>query len=482
MNIRHLPVYYEESKGNAMTNEYNILDIMKLRLAVTENRFDLPLDMLFSMAARVNRKRRFLFVSRVLGKHIPVENANSLLTGALLAYRLLEEYRGESYPLSEEIADSLKESRHGRETWKRVISNPVALKDETLFLAFAETATGLGHSVFSCFDNARFIHTTRDMIQEFKERIVFQEEHSHAVSHKVYPLDSEIFKLGGPVVFIDDEISTGKTVLNIIKEINKAYPGKEYIVLSILDFRSKKDRDLARRFEKEEGIRVRFISLVSGEFEIGLESRFASWEEADIHLEEAGRFATKPLPQHENKDIDISYMELGEYFDDFVRMPSVNDRGEVNSIPYLKATGRFGMDSGDGRKLHGQLEGVAKRLSDGIKGERILFLGTEEFIYIPLCLSSFIDRDIYFYSTTRSPIYTNEAPGYPVKNAFRFDCPHNPAVTNHVYNIQYGFYDELYIFFERGFNKDNISKLKDAIHSWGIKKVTILTLSGGIEG
>jgi hypothetical protein len=39
-----------------------------------------------------------------LGKHIPVENVNSLLTGALLAYKFLEEYMGESHPASKEIA------------------------------------------------------------------------------------------------------------------------------------------------------------------------------------------------------------------------------------------------------------------------------------------------------------------------------------------------------------------------------------------
>jgi hypothetical protein len=294
------------------------------------------------------------------------------------------------------------------------------LKKNALFLAFAETATGLGHSVFSCFDNARFIHTTRDTIPDFRERILFEEEHSHATSHKVYPLDSRVFSMEGPVVFIDDEISTGKTVLNIIKEINKAYPGKEYIVLSIMDFRSKGDRDFLKRFEKEEGIRVRFISLVSGEFEIGLNSRFESWDEADAILEESKQLVKKPLPDDENKEMELRYIELSEYFDDFVLMPSVNDMGEVNSIPYLKASGRFGMNQSDTKKLHGQLKVVAKRLSGEIKGEKILFLGTEEFIYIPLCLSSFIDRIFIFIRPRGALFNTDASPGYPVKNAFKF--------------------------------------------------------------
>ena len=36
------------------------------------------------------------------------------------------------------------------------------LPEEVLFIGFAETATALGHSMFQCFQNAKYVHTTRN--------------------------------------------------------------------------------------------------------------------------------------------------------------------------------------------------------------------------------------------------------------------------------------------------------------------------------
>lgn len=454
---------------------------MKVKLKVTDNPYNLPLDLLFSMAARINRKRRFLFVSKVLGKHVPVRNVNSLLTGVLLAYKFLEDYYGQSSSITMEILHSYIKKEEGNAVWEKVISNPVKLKDEVLFVAFAETATALGHAVFSCFKNTRFIHSTREIIPDFENMIVFEEEHSHATSHRVYPLDPGLMNSDSPVVFIDDEISTGKTVLNIIKEMNRICPRKEYIVLSILDFRSKADRDLLREFEQEQGVNVTFVSLVSGELEAELQDHFQSWEEVDAHLQATLSMNPKhPSGNEIRMDTKIRYLSLNRFFKDFIHEPSVNELGEVNSIPYLKFTGRFGMNSEDTAKLNHAMQKIAGFLSQEIKGDKVLFLGTEEFIYIPLGISSFLNKDIYFHSTTRSPIYLGTSLEYPVKNVFRFACPANTGVTNYVYNIPYGFYDEAYLFFERGFAKDGLELLLNAIPAWGMKKVTILTCSGEI--
>lgn len=64
---------------------YNIAGNLEVSITVQRNPFDLPLDTLFKMAARINKKRSFLFVSKVLGKHIPVNPHVSLLAGASLS-------------------------------------------------------------------------------------------------------------------------------------------------------------------------------------------------------------------------------------------------------------------------------------------------------------------------------------------------------------------------------------------------------------
>jgi hypothetical protein len=55
---------------------------------------------------------------------------------------------------------------------------------------------------------------------------------------------------------------------------------------------------------------------------------------------------------------------------------------------------------------------------------RVLVVGTEEFIYLPLRLSLELARDplrrIAFQSTTRSPVHVVDAPGYPISRRIDF--------------------------------------------------------------
>lgn len=468
-----------------------ILDLFNVNIELKNNKYKLPMELLFSVGARINKKRRFLFVSKVLGKHIPVTNVNSLLIGALLAYTFLDEYYyNYSYDATvsfsyksqiEKIVDSIIKCKNGKVIWKELMENPIPLNGNILFLAFAETATALGHSIFSCFDNADFIHTTREDMKDFSNKVVFEEEHSHATSHRVYPVNSGMLKSDSPIVLVDDEISTGKTVLNIIRELDKIHKRKEYIVLSILDFRSDSDIEYLQEFEKEYSLKVRFISLVSGQFRAVPSSELEDWNCVDHYLETNLEIVTKCLLS-DNKGVqpEVRFLSIDKYFKEFVDLPSINGTGEINSIPYLKHTGRFGINSRDQKNLVNCINELSKHIEASIIGDKILFLGTEEFMFIPLLISSCIDKEIYYHSTTRSPIFPSQAEGYPIANRFMFDCPPNPSVTNFVYNIPYGFYDELYIFFERGFNSSGINSLMKIIGELGIKKVTVLFCSGNL--
>ena len=58
------------------------------RLTLTINRADLPPDELFALGARANPRRAFLFVSKVLGKHIPVPTETLVRVHRLLAAKL----------------------------------------------------------------------------------------------------------------------------------------------------------------------------------------------------------------------------------------------------------------------------------------------------------------------------------------------------------------------------------------------------------
>ena len=167
------------------------------------------LSNLVDYGSRINKKRGFLFVSKVLGKHLPVS------------------------PIVME------------ETYQK-LSKLIPQNDElTLFVGFAETATALGHGVFDCYrsKNSLYIHSTRYQTSD-PIFFSFYEEHCHAPSHIFYeprdPKLKEQMKKVTRVVLIDDEVSTGNTANNLVEQMKKVLPAvKKYYLLTILNWAEK---------------------------------------------------------------------------------------------------------------------------------------------------------------------------------------------------------------------------------------------------
>lgn len=167
-------------------------------LEVTVTRASMPLDALCGFAARRNAGRGFLFVSRVLGRHIPVRPSVMLDAQTRLAGIL-----------------------------------PDALPGPVLFIGMAETATGLGHGVFEAWmritgrDDALYIHSTR-YAHEGARAFTFDEVHSHAPDHIIYaPRDDHLAAMTGAartLVMVDDECTTGRTFDRLARAARAVLP------------------------------------------------------------------------------------------------------------------------------------------------------------------------------------------------------------------------------------------------------------------
>ncbi len=433
---------------------YDILNRINLKIEIQNNPYDIPAHRLFEMAARRNPKRSFLFVSKILGKHIPVHPQISLLGGAALGAMYAKEMFKQSTPQIKEIASAIKDEAFTSEGYDNIVKKQLDLAEPTLFIGFAETATALGHSVFNCFKSDGFyIHTTREDIVENKSPITFEEEHSHATSHRVYPLDFQILQSDFPVVLVDDEITTGKTALNIISAIHKLFPRKKYAVLSLLDWRTDRDKEEFKKMERELGIEIRVLSLMSGTIDVN--------GEAITEL-----INDKNEVSMVSDDAKINYMQLGSFF---------NERIDYPSATYLRHTGRFGINSDEDKVLDDQVRRAGKFLKEHRTGDRVLCMGTGEFMYIPMKIASYMGNNVLFQSTTRSPIHPSDVSGYGVRNGFAFDNPEDTTITNYIYNIPYKYYDELYLFFEKEVDKEKMEPIIYILKRLGIENINIVT-------
>lgn len=443
---------------------YNIEE-QKVSVTIRNNPCDFEPQTLFSLAARKNKKRAFLFVSNVLGKHVPVDPFVPLLAGLALAVQFLQKIHGEVHVDSQDIIQALKNKQNTGKVYETVLQRAlVALPEETLFIGFAETATALGQAAFSLFDHAHYLQTTREVIPTMVSELNFTEDHSHAVNHRCYLSNKELLAASKTIVLVDDEITTGNTALNIIRAIQGKFPKKDYVVLSLLDWRTREDRANFAKLEQQLDIKIHTVSLLEGEMAVSSDPI-----SQDIDLE---TLASRACVLQEASFVipESRFLELREVVSVF----SEDSTGYKNPSPYLKLTGRFGLSSLENQGVFALAKKIGEELKKDRRGEKTLCLGTGEFMYFPMLISSYMGAGVCYHSTTRSPIYPFEKPQYAIQNGVSFASPDEPNVANYIYNVPLKYYDEVYLFLEREVNPERLTPMLTSFKELGIPRLVLV--------
>ncbi|KIL76680.1 phosphoribosyltransferase family protein [Bacillus badius] len=442
MKTAHSSTYYP----NRYT--HNIGRFLKVDVQIDENPYNLPAKALYEMAARINKKRSFLFVSKVLGKHIPLHPSIPSIASALLASLYYERETGDQLPGKEQLIEALNggSAEQLEAAYSLATNMTYSPEKPLLFIGFAETATALGHGVFDCFSQSTYIHSTREMLLDKEVTLYFEEEHSHATDQRCYAPEESLDN-DRPVCLVDDEITTGKTALNIIASIQRKYPRKQYVVLSLLDWRTEQDRQRVKEFEREWGIEIHTHSLLSGSIQVH-----------GAPAMEEGRISDKPSADKEPEYSRISLRSISPPIPS-IAYSSIDSLGATNEAPYLAITGRFGLSSENKGAIEDYCRKIGEHLLMKRQGKRTLCLGTGEFMYIPMKAAAHMGEGVWYHSTTRSPIFPLNEDGYPVRSRLAFESPDDPAIMNYAYNVLDCAYDEVFIFFERPVDEKRLSAL-----------------------
>lgn len=383
-------------------------------ITVTDRSAPVGLTMadLTGIALRRNPKRAQLLVSTVLGKHLPVDprvvSGAGRLLGALVARRLADV----DAPPPGDWAAAAAATVRGDDPGRLLAALPAATPASgVLTLGFAETATSLGHLVADQLGSP-YLHSTRRPDGPVPVAAEFVESHSHATDHLLRPDARLSLAGGGPLVLVDDELSTGRTALNVVEVLHAAHPRDRYVLAGLVDVRSPAADAVRAELAARLGCRIDVVSLAGGAVRVpdGTAERVA----ADL--------AGAP--------------------------PSVADRPvavrEV-TVPWparLPHGGRHGFAAADRLEFDATVPAAAAALAV-VCGDatRVLVLGTEELMYLPLRLALALQdggRATAFQSTTRSPVHAIDAPGYPIRRRIDFSSLPHPdgaeRAERHVYN------------------------------------------------
>ena len=325
-----------------------------------------------------NTKRSYLVVDPLQGKHVPVEPSKALNLFKSLAEKLQGKYEGE----------------------------------RLLLIGFAETATAIGAQAAITL-GTKYIQTTREVIPDARY-LVCSEAHRHATEQKLVKDDIDrVINDIDRIVFIEDEVTTENTIMNIIKIITKEYQKKiKFAVASLLNGMTEE----SLKIYQDEKIELHYLVKTDHS---GYGAVAEQYRCDGLYI-----CAIPENHTHESADIDVQSEK--------------NMREHIISIPGWMNARRF-VDAK-------QYEAACKKLAKTVitetvvkQGERVLVIGTEEFMYPALLTGYEIEKMgcvVRCHSTTRSPIAVSTEEEYPLHCRYELRSLYAPDRKTFIYDLE----------------------------------------------
>ena len=339
-----------------------------------------------------NTRRKYLVVNRLQGKHIPVSPKE-----ALQMFRSLAELIKEAYP-----------------------------SERLLMVGFAETATAIGAAVaIEC--QAAYMQTTREVIDGV-DYLYFSESHSHATEQKLVKTDlDKIIGKTDRIIFIEDEVTTGNTILNIVRLIQKTYAKPvSFAVASILNGMNEE------ALENYKNLKIPVHYLVKTAHDTYTE--IAEQYQADG----IGHICTKPQEEEVEQQKEVQQqieMQQTKEAQQPIEVQEIsgwiNARRLHTADTYKQACEQLWQEIQ-------QKYGYTKYTKETETGRRILVLGTEEFMYPALYVGAKLEEAGYtvrMHATTRSPIAVSKEEKYPLHTRYELASLYDKNRTTFVYDL-----------------------------------------------
>lgn len=303
-----------------------------------------------------------------------------------------------------------------------------------LILGFAETATAIA-AVTANYLHADLLTTTREPLPPAHERLTFSETHSHAPTQWLDVTAFSRYLYHSNVILLDDELSTGKTMLHLIQLLRRHFlkQNQHYSAACLFE---RLTPALRHPFTQ------RGISILS----------FLHSTTSDDELSRR----VQDIPIDPPYEAHFLPAQDGEHY--FGKIPKLLPRLGVSGTDYFQQWQQYAQG------ILYQIQSSEARISG-----TALVLGTEECMLPRLLFALELERygiTAYSQATTRSPIGVSLAPLYPIRSGWKLPSVYDASRTSYVYNL--ASYDAVLIVSDTPkASKASCDALRGALHAAG---------------
>jgi hypothetical protein len=341
---------------------------------------------IFTIAERINPKRAFLFVSTILGRHIPVDP---------------EAHRAALSKMAEGVSAHL-------------------LKGPVFVMGFAETAVGLGAGVFDSLRLANperdmgYLTTTRFSATGSQDWFTIEESHSHAVDHVILVPEPGVMQQGpnATLVLVDDETTTGKTFSELASGLR------------------------AKSLQFGRVVLVTLTDWSDGRAEVAVTGIFDKADVCSVSLQK-GSWTWAPKPNRAPSVLPGGFEASPSPW-----MPEVE---QPFAAPRVGIASSVERQTGEGILIKLEQQGLRPLGAE----DKILVVGAGEHVWQPmLAAEALCNRELYtrFITTTRSPILQGDT----IRHKVSFPDHYGHGFWMYMHNVVPSDWDRILFFTETG--------------------------------
>ena len=359
------------------------------------NNINLDISDIIEIAATPKRQRVFYLLNKLVGNHIEVEPNKIRAVGHIMANLV--------YPNNfniDVLANYIKNGKENSNVIKE-LDKFISTEEKVFVIGLAKSATAIGMATADSIKDSYYISTIRETPIKGKHLFDFEENHTLLTKHRCYLEDTNKLKNADRIIIVEDEITTGKTMINLINKLIMLSKAKIINIVTILNFSDSSFLSELEKIEKEYNIKIKINEILKGK----------------LNYNQLNNDILKFIKNNFNNNADeikltTKVKTINKFKKAFV------DLENGKKLEMMEKSGCFGISFDEIKSIEEKSKEIAKEINN--KHKNVLVISHGENMYIPSRIAYYISRQSKFKSTTQNTILAKGIKDYAINQISKF--------------------------------------------------------------
>ena len=365
-------------------------------IVIKNNPFNFKLSDIIEIVSTPKRIRCFYLLNKLVGNHLEVKPNKIKAVGRIMA-NLVYNGQFDNYVL----ANYLKNNLNYDKSLESELQKYIEPGEKNFILGLAKSATAIGMATAECIKDSYYISTIRETPIDMEPLFDFEENHTLLTNHRCYLKDVSKLKEADRIIIVEDEITTGSTLINLINKIVPLSNARKINIVTILNFSNSEFNKKLEKLEKNLNIEIKVNEILKGE----------------LNYEKLNNEILTLI----NNDFNYVIDEIIET--DVIKNINGYNKIFVNlnnkkQIEMMEKSGCFGVSFKEIQELEEKAKEIAEKIDK--RYSKILVISQGENMYIPSRIAYYINKNSDFKSTTQNKIFPKNIHEYAIQQCTKY--------------------------------------------------------------